>query len=153
MKTLKTFAVGVVITLCYLQGAAQKASVPLNEPDYNKPKLFADLPQRMNLKVKEMASLFNLPVGTVINAEATEHFRLKGTIVSKAEDATVKSVVIRSTNKQGAIFTFTKVVNADGSSHYMGRMISRQHGDAFEIVRENGQYVLNKIGLYDMLNE
>jgi hypothetical protein len=150
---LKTFALGALLTLGYLHSTAQKASVPLNEPDYNKSKLFADLPQRMNLKVKEMEALFSLPVGTVINTQATDQLKLQGTIVSKAEDATLKSVVIRSTNKQGAIFTFTKIVSADGSYNYIGRMISRQHGDAFEIVKENGQYVLNKIGVYDLLSE
>ena len=153
MKMLKTFALGLVLTLGGLRGTAQKSAVPLNEPDYNKAKLFADLPQRMKLKVKEMEALFSLPVGTVINTQATDQFKLQGTIVSKAEDATVKSVVIRSTNKQGAIFTFTKVSKADGNSNYIGRMISRQHGDAFEIVKENGQYVLNKIEMHDLLSE
>ena len=152
MKILKTITVGVAFIIGYTS-SAQSNSVPVNEPDYNKPKLFADLPQRMSLKVVELEALFTLPVGSAVNTQATDQLRLQGSIVSKAEEASVQSVVIRSSNRLGANFTFTRTINADGSFTYIGRMLSMQHGDAYEAIKENGQYVLNKIGLYDLFNE
>jgi hypothetical protein len=155
MKILKTTAIGACFIVCTLHSSAQSNTIPLNEPDYNKPKLFADLPQKMTLRMSELESLFNLPVGAAVNTLFTEKFRFQGTVVSKsdAQDPTVKSIVLRSSNRQGATFTFTRRTNSDGSSTYLGRMISMQHGDAYELTIENGTYVLNKTGYYDLVSE
>jgi hypothetical protein len=155
MKTLKTCALGVLLTLCYLHSAAQDASVPLNEPDYNKPKLFSDLPQRIYLKIVFLEALFDLPVGTNINTQVSEAFSFTGTVVSKSnvQDASIKSIVIRSANRPGAVFTFSRAAKPDGSFSYNGRIMSRNHSDAYEVKQEKGVYVLNKISLYDLINE
>jgi hypothetical protein len=143
MKILKTYTLSVLLALCYLQSNAQTASVPLNEPNYNKPKLFADLPDKMNLNLTEAEALLNTPVGTAVNKQVTNQLRLQGTVVSvsDAQDPSVKSIVVRSSNRVGAVFTFTRIQHHDGNYSYVGRMISMQHGDAFEIVKENNQYV------------
>ena len=151
MKKLKTIATGVFLIACLSSSAQEKT--PLNEPDHNKPKLFADLPAKMNLKVSEMEQLFNYAVGAPVTVKATENLSLEGTVVSKSENASVKSVVVRASNRQGAIFTFTKTANADGTPRYVGRMLNRNNGDAFEISQENGQYVLLKKNLYDLVAE
>lgn len=155
MKCLKTYTLSVLFALFYLQSTAQTASVPLNEPDYNKPKLFADLPERMNLNLAEAETLFSAAVGASVNKLVTTQLRIQGTVVSvsNAQDPFVKSVVIRSSNRAGAVFTFTRITNADGSYSFIGRMISMQHSDAYEIVKENGQYMLSKTGLYDLFGE
>ena len=152
MKKLKIIATGVFLSVCVAQSFAQE-KLPLNEPDYNKPKLFSDLPKKMNLRVADMDLLFRFSIGDAIRVKATENFSLEGTVVSKSEEASVRSVVIRSSNRQGAIFTFTKTTAADGSVNYLGRMLNRNNGDAFEIVKENGQYVLLKKNLYDLIAE
>src|SRR5215211_7182757 len=153
MKRFKTGAICVPLFLCCLFSRAQNQKTPFNEPDYNKPKLFADLPAKMNLKVSETETLFKFSVGATVSIELTDHFLFKGTIVSRADEASVKTVVIRSTNRPGASFTFTRTTNADKSFTYLGRIISRNNGDAFEIAQENGQYVLQKKNLYDLISE
>lgn len=155
MKILKTIATGVLLIVCIQRSSAQSQTVPLNEPDYNKPKLFADLPQKMTLNIAQLESLFSLPVGAAIDTEVSGNFRFQGTVVSKsdAQDPAVKSIVLRSSNRLGATFTFTKRTNGDGSSAYIGRMISMKHGDAYELILENGAYILNKTGLYDLVSE
>jgi hypothetical protein len=153
MKKLSALALGML--LIFLQASAQDHSIPLNEPDYNKPKLFADLPQRMTLKTAGIEALFNAALGTSISYRVADNFNWEGTVVSRSDaaDATVKSVVIRSTNRLGATFTFTRTQKTDGSFTYIGRIMSRNNGDAFEIVLENGQYMLAKKNLYDLLSE
>ena len=49
MKVLKTGALCVLLNVIALTVAAQNntSNPPVTEPDYNKPKLFADLPQRL----------------------------------------------------------------------------------------------------------
>jgi hypothetical protein len=61
--------------------------------------------------------------------------------------------VIKSSNRVGSAFTFARLRNEDGNFSYQGRILSRKHSDAFEIQLENGQYVLTKTQLYDLLNE
>lgn len=155
MKILKTYTLSVLFALFYLQSNAQTSPAPLNEPNYHKPKLFADLPERMNINITEAETLFGVAVGTMVNKQITGQLRLQGTVVSVSDtqDPSVKSVVIRSSNKGGAVFTFTRLSNPDGSYTYAGRMISMQNGDAYEIIKENGRFILNKTGLHDLIVE
>lgn len=157
MKTLKIIATCVLFSLSFFYSGAQEGLRINTQPDYNKPKLFADLPQKMNLSISNMESLFDLPVGTPVLTKFTKDFPFKGTIVSKSGSAEtpVRSVVIKSTtnNRLGAVFTFTKIRNADGSFTYRGRIMSRESIDAYEIVKENDQYVLEKKNYFEMVRE
>ena len=44
-------------------------------------------------------------------------------------------------------------VKADGSFGFLGRLVSRNSGDALELVKENGQYVLLKKGAQELYVE
>jgi hypothetical protein len=127
--------------------------VPINEPDYNKPKLFADLPDRVDFNPNNLSNLFELQVGQSVNLPISSDFTFSGLVVSKSDDPKSSSVVIRSTNRVGARLVFTKVSDSDNTIKYIGRIISLQHGDSYEIVFENNQYYLKKKGLYDLINE
>lgn len=144
-----------LFTVCFVHVNAQVRTSPLNEPDYNKPKLFSDLPEKLTVNLTNMETLLSLFVGASVNTTIANGFPLIGTVVSKSNptDATVKSVVIKSRTRQGAVLTFTRITAADGAVSYIGRIISKDAGDAFQIVKESGQYVLRKQGLYDLMNE
>ena len=153
MKSLCTLVLCFFLSLISLSSFAQNA--PVTEPDYNKPLLFPDLPERININPSAFQNLFQLQMGQSVNIPITPSFNYQGVVISVSDgsDSHVKSVVIRSTNRQGARFTFTKVTNDDGSIKYLGRIISLQHGDTYEIVYENGVYELKKKGLYDLVEE
>ena len=53
----------------------------------------------------------------------------------------------------GAALSFSKLMKEDGSISYIGRIISFQHGDAYEIILENGQYFFVKKDFYDLVND
>lgn len=163
MKSLTIGALCVLLSLCTFRSHAQQpttqnqnAAAPVfNEPDYNKPKLFADLPDKMNLQTSELESLFSLDVSKPVNIFVAPGFNFHGVVVSKsnASNQFSQSVVVKSTNRQGAILTFTRNRNEDGSYYYLGRILSLKHGDAFEITQEEGATVLVKKNLYDLINE
>jgi len=98
--------------------------------------------------------MLDLPTGQSINLRLGS-FNFQGSIISKSDlnDLNVKTVVIKSSNRKGATFTFTRVHKEDGSFSYSGRMLSYNHSDAFEIVFEKGQYFLTKKKSLDMINE
>ena len=156
MKNLKLAAFCLCLTICNIYAFAQneqKKSVPVNEPDYSKPKLFADLPDRINFDPTHLLSLLSAPVGQSISVEVTSAFTLSGLVVSKASDQNSASVVLRLTNRPGARLIFTKLTGADSSVKYIGRIISLQHGDSYEIISENGQYYFKKKGIYELVSE
>ncbi len=155
MKYSKTGTLLALLTVCIMHVSAQAITPPLNNPNYSKAKIFTDLPDKMPLRIADLESLLELPVGARINAAVAKNFSIVGTVVSKsnAADTSVRSVVIKATNRQGAIFTFTRTRAADGAVSYLGRMLNKDNGDALEIAKEGSQYVIRKKGLYELMNE
>jgi hypothetical protein len=157
MKFLKTSALGVLLSVCMLQVEAQQDTkkLPISQYDYNKPKLFKDLPDRINVPLKNFDNVFDLEVGKSVDLPFASNFQFSGTVVSKAEDvaSNVKSIVIKSTNKVGATLALSRMINPDNTITYRGRIMSFKHGDAYEIANENGSYYLVKKGLYDLYEE
>jgi hypothetical protein len=156
MKILKKTAVtAMLLAASYQQSVAQSSMVPLNEPNYNKPRLFSDLPEQLNLRLADMEALLNLSVGAQVTATVANGFQLTGTVVSKSApgNAFVETVVIKSLNRPGATFTFSRITKQDRSFLYTGRMMSKDAGDALEIVKEGSGYVIRKKGLYDLISE
>ena len=155
MKKLKAGAFGALLSLCCIHAIAQDAKVPLNEPDRNKPSLFADLPEKMDLRLNDMEKLFQPAMGSRVSVQVSDQFIFEGTMVSRADatDASSHSVVFRSTNRPGATLTFTRTTSADGKMIYIGRIMSMHNGDAFVIRSEDGHYILQKKELYDLISE
>ena len=155
MKILKTGALCVLLCIACMSTYAQKEPLPVSEPDHNKPKLFADLPNKFDLDLPSFESLLELPEGQSVNIRLTGPYNYHGTVVSKSDpsDVSFRSVVIKSINRQGAVLTFTRTKNTDGTYTYIGRIVSHKHSDAFQVEEENGRYVLVKKQLYDLLND
>ncbi len=123
--------------------------------DYEKPELFSDLPSKIDLNIVTLENFLDLPSGRQVNIPLGSYFNLQGVIISKSDagDADIKSIVIKSINRRGATFTFTRIHNKDGSFSYLGRMFSSNHSDAFEITFKNDQYILTKRKTLDIINE
>ncbi|MDQ3279398.1 MAG: hypothetical protein M3Q06_13800 [Bacteroidota bacterium] len=154
MKVRNALAYLAFCLVCTIKVSAQE-NVPLNETNYNKPRLFADLPEKAPLQVSELESLLTLNVGTRVSAAIAKNVAIFGTIVSKSNpaDKAVQSVVIKSLTRQGTSFTFTRTTDADGTVSYLGRMLNRAAGDALEITREGNIYVLRKQIVAAIVNE
>lgn len=154
MKTQRTVALLALLSLLILRSSAQETTPPLNTPNYSKQKIFTDVPDRMALRIADAETLLGQPVGARINALIAADFRLTGVVVSKSNpaDTSVRSVVV-SSDRKGAIFTFTRVRSAEGAVSYIGRMINRASGDALEIAKEAQGYVIRKKGIYELMNE
>jgi hypothetical protein len=156
MKNQNIATLGVLILFCSISSTAQNAQhkiVPVNEPDYNKPKLFADLPDRIDFDPSQFSNLFATPVGQSVNITLASGFNFSGQVVSKSDAVTSTSVVVISTNRMGARLVFTKLTDSNSSIKYIGRIISLKHGDSYEIVSENSQYYFKKKGIYDLMTE
>ena len=149
-------AFSVCMTFCSLCADAQgvqNRSVSVNEPDYNKPKLFGDLPDSINFDPTYFSALFNTQVGQSVTLSDIPGFTISGQVVSKADGQNSASVVVRLANRPGARLIFTKLTGANNSIKYLGRIISLKHGDSYEIVSENDQYYLKKKTINELVTE
>jgi hypothetical protein len=131
--------------------------IPINEPDYNKPKLFQGLPYTISVSLSNLNSLFDFQPGqpVSINLSDVSSFRFEGAIISNTGKYgnRIRSVVIGSSNYSGASLTISKVTAENGDVIYRGRILSLQHGDLYDLQNLNGRYTLIKKNLYDLVNE
>ena len=158
MKNLRTSVLCVCVTLYSLCSSAQTPGViPVNEPDYNKPKLFQGMPDNISVSTVNLNSLFNTQVGFTVNVNLSDvsSFQFQGEVVSAVSkySNSIQSVIIRSTNYNGAKLTITKVTDENGAAVFRGRILSLQHGDLYELQYADGRYALVKRNLHDLVNE
>ncbi|MGQ0740339.1 MAG: hypothetical protein ACT4OJ_14905 [Bacteroidota bacterium] len=157
MKSLRTSVLCAAVALCSLGSYAQDKPAPVNEPDHNKPKLFEGLPDKVQLSVDELSSLFSTPLGrpTAVRLSENARFQFEGEVVSSGNQPgnITQSIVIRSTNFNGATFSISRTIAADGTVSFRGRIISFRHGDLYELQKQDGQYMLVKRNFYDLVNE
>ncbi len=153
MNKLKAIAGCVLFFIFCIQAAAQTSPVPVNEPDYNKPKIFNDLPNTMTIRLMDAEKLFGLRAGSSSSVQFTDELFLKGTVISNGESNGMRTIIMKVTNRNNAVFTFTRITQQDGTTSYAGRIMSRENGDALLIKKEDNAFTLNKINLYDLISE
>ncbi len=148
-------ALGILLSMCALSVSAQEFKLPVNEPNYNQPKLFNDLPPKMNLHMDGLEHLFHQPAEASVSFHLSDIFKFEGTIISRSVsgDTLVQSIVIRCSNRPGAVFTLTRTQDKSGALTYVGRIMNFNNIDAYVIGMEKGEYVLIKKNLYDLLSE
>ncbi len=153
MKNLLKGIMCLPVFFVCLQTNAQ--TPPVREPDMNRPSLFQNLPEKISCRINDLSALLESEIGRNISFLFAGNLNFEGVVSSVASkfDNTLQSVVVRSTNFPGAALSFSKIKNEDGTFSYVGRILSFQHGDAYEISVENGQYFFVKKGFYDLVNE
>ena len=156
MYPMKNLLKGIICLSLFLicqQSSAQK--LPVREPDMNRPSLFQNLPSKISCRINDLSALLQSETGKAISFSLVDNLNFQGVVSSVASksDNSLNSVVIRSTNFPGAALSFSRIKKEDRTFSYVGRIISFQHGDAYEINLENGQYYFVKKGFYDLVNE
>jgi len=153
MKNLVKGLICLSLFLICQQSNAQ--TPPVREPDMNRPSLFQNLPNKISCRINDLSALLESETGKPVSFSFVNNLNFQGVVSSVASksDNTLNSVVIRSTNFPSAALSFSRIKKEDGTFSYVGRIISFQHGDAYEISLENGQYYFVKKGFYDLVNE
>lgn len=156
MKNLQLLGICLTLTIICATTSAQDA-VRVNEPDHNKPRLFNNLPDKIPVHILDLQGLINSETGKNISLNLGELTANKfaGKVISKANkyNNNIRSVVIRSSNFNGATFTLSSSIRSNGTVKFTGRIMSLQHGDVYELQNQNDQYILIKKNLNDLMNE
>jgi len=157
MKNLRTCLLYAFIALCSLSSAAQIQTARGKNPDITKLILFQNIPEKISVNVDNLNTLLNTPVGKSISINLSDksQFQFEGMVVSASdkEGDNVQSIVIRSTNYEGARFTLSRFTGADGVISYSGRIISFHHDDLLELKKLDDHFILVKRKYNDLVNE
>ena len=149
---------GICLSLLLISSAlSAQNDLPINEPDLNKPKLFTSLPERIPVHVLDLQGLLNASTGKEVSLllEKNTATSFNGKVVSVVSkyNNSIRSVVIRSANFNGATFTLSSSVQPDKTIAFTGRIISPQNGDIYILQKNNDQYLLIKKNYHDLVHE
>ena len=160
MKGLQLFVLNMLINFCCSSVLAQTDKVDyksyrVNEPEMNKPKLFQNQLDDIPINPDQLKNLLHYQVGQNVSINLSPGFLFEGQVVSTASkyENSIQSVVIASSNFNGARLTLSRLTHSGKGITYTGRIISFQHGDLFELVNRENQYYFVKKKLYDLISE
>jgi hypothetical protein len=157
MKNRTIIALCVTLIAFNAPLKAQNHDVPLNEPDYNKPLLFRNLPDSIPVKLSSFERAIDFAAGEDVSVNISDNvqFPFQGKVMSTASKYgnSIQSVVIKSNVYEGAGLTISKVTDSNGNIQFTGRIVSMKSGDLFELVNVNNNYFLVKRKFYDLINE
>ena len=158
MNYLKNSGLSLLF-LSFTFAAFAQSKDPVSSPDQRKPALFAGFPDKIPVDVNELKSVFSREAAkgknVAIKFADNKLPGFNGKIVSTASkyDNSIKSVVIRSTQFNGATLTLSSSTTTDGAASYTGRIISFQHADLYVLQKENNKYYLIKKKYDELINE
>jgi hypothetical protein len=139
MKPYATYALSLFLSFTVMTGFGQSSNP--------KPKQFSNFPETINCSEQELARVFNTTTGENISLTFSDNFIFSGNIKTNlVKYANLQSVVIVSPDYFNTVFAVSKIINADGSLSYIGRIINKNYFDGFELKKNTaGNYQLKKI--------
>ncbi|WP_255156013.1 hypothetical protein [Ferruginibacter sp. HRS2-29] len=111
-----------------------------------KTRLFATLPDRIDLNSDVFKNVMTLAEGAAIAIPMGDGYTFQGIVLSnEIKYSNLQSVTIRSANLDNSFFSISKITNADNSISYTGRIMNNNALDGYEIKKaEAGNYKLQK---------
>lgn len=112
-----------------------------------KPKLFSNFPDKIYCTEAELSKAFTATVNQNISLSFSDNFLFNGAVTSNLVKYTnLQSVVVKSPVFGDAVFSLSKITNADNSVKYIGRIINKKYFDGFELKKDAfNNYQLIKI--------
>ena len=160
---MKRHMLSGLVLLCLLlmtdRSFAQKESLPVNEPNLNRPRLFTALPAELPLTIADMDQLLLPATSAGRNEDLLKGEKKISSFVVNYVSATSKyenqvhSVVLRLKDFPGATLTLSSSTNPDGTVAYAGRIISFKHADMYELVQEGKKFLWKKKDFYAVVAE
>lgn len=113
----------------------------------SRPKQFSNFPNIINCSEAEISRIFSSAIGQNINLSFSENFSFSGNVTSNVTKySNLQSAVIKSPAFDNTIFSISKIINADNSISYTGRIINLNYADGYELKKTTaGAYRLIKI--------
>lgn len=143
---MKNLYIILFMLLCISHTATAQTPAP-------KPSQFSAYAERLNCTEAQLSALLDKPEHTVISFTLPGGFEFRGIVQSSVQKyANLKTAIIRSTNFPGAVFSLSKRSDNVAGEQYVGRIMSFQHSDVYELQLANGQYSFEKKKFDDLVH-
>lgn len=111
-----------------------------------KTEIFSQFPETINISKSELSQSLIMPEGAAL----TLHFAdliISGKVISNVQKYdNLQSMVIKADNFANALFHLSKVTNKDNTITYIGRILSDDAADGYEVQTDlAGNYKLKKV--------
>lgn len=144
MKIISRVAILCLLLVCFYSGKAQHAP---------RPNLFNEYPSTLSCPVSELAKIFSLITGQMVQLTFSDKSFTGMIGTTKHAYPNLQNVVVKLSNLQGAIFHVSKIINPDNTTRYTGRIINEKFGDGYELKNISGNYYLEKIKTDDVIQD
>ena len=120
-----------------------------------KPKLYANFPDKITCPDLELSKAFVTTDKQIISLSFSDHFIFNGIVTSNiTKYNNLQTIIIRSAETDNVIFSLSKIINADNSITYVGRIINTKYADGYELKKDaQNNYQLIKFETDKILEE
>ncbi|MEO6704959.1 MAG: hypothetical protein ABI297_03445 [Ginsengibacter sp.] len=111
----------------------------------NRQAYFNKYAEKLPTPESELEKAFTTPEGRKININFAD-FSFNGIVTSSVKRYdNLYSVIVKATGLNNTLFSVSKIINADKSISYVGRIINENYADGYQLRKDNGRYDMNKI--------
>lgn len=112
----------------------------------NKTRLFAALPDKIEIASELFSRIITFPEGAVVTFPLSNGVIFNGIVLSNdVKYSNLRSMTIRSAELNNSFFSLSKITNPDNSVSYVGRIINNNALDGYQIKKaEAGNYRFEK---------
>lgn len=112
-----------------------------------KPNVFSQFPEVIDCSVTQFSNAFAAREGETITLSFSNNFIITGKVISNLQKyANLQSMTIQVPAYANAVFHLSKQTNDDNSTSFVGRILSTEARDGYEIKRDAiGDYKFQKI--------
>jgi hypothetical protein len=154
MKQSKYISTCILLAGLFTTKVSSSQNIPINEPNRNKPLMFANKPSTSNCNTDSINALFSYNKSQVVRINLTNDLFFQGKVISKVIlDSARISMVVTSQNYAGYILSLSRRILSNGLVSITGRLINTQYGDCYELVTSGNKQLLLKKNYYDLINE
>lgn len=131
MKHITRFL--ALFTLLLYEAVLNAQPIPGAGPNTNKPSLFTDMPDTLQISSADLMQLITIPEGQSVSILIGTKLQYNGMVMYNNinDQMEYSTVIIRSSNRSNSCFTLSKLADKDGNIFFRGQIISFKHADAF----------------------
>lgn len=134
----------VAILLFTAQIASAQMDPPINQHPVEKPHLFSNLPEKFECNIDALQQLFNSTLTERTSVKFNNAIALKAVIAEKVQKGKdIISINLKLPEYEGALFNLS-MISENGERSFVGRIVSRDHGDILILKKENDKYFFIK---------
>lgn len=111
----------------------------------NRQAYFNKYAEKLPTPASELEKAFTTPQGGKVKINFAD-FTFNGIVTSSVKRYdNLYSAVVKAPGLNNTIFSVSKIINADKTVSYVGRIINEKYADGYQLRNENGRYSMNKI--------